>query len=223
MIFNKKILFVFLITLALAGWWWKNSQRENIKAVLSVKDQPIKDPSFKNENSIAEKWRTNPGSPEVVHQIQVLNEILASQNDNDPRMDSELKKLNSEAKLALREKYSQLPETQRNARGTIVFLIGRNLAEPSDYQFLKQVVAESPCLGLADCSQPMLQGSADHEDNGLGVVLDYPQLTALKALASHPAQDDSLKSLQAEVLQIAKASRSSKVSEAAEATARNIK
>ena len=223
MIFNKKILFVFLITLALAGWWWKNSQRENIKAVLSVKDQPIKDPSFKKENSIDEKWPTTSGSPEVVHQIQVLNEILASQNDNDPRMDSELKKLNAEAKLALREKYSQLPETQRNARGTIVFLIGRNLTEPSDYQFLKQVVAEAPCLGLADCSQPMLQGSADHEDNGLGVVLDYPQLTALKALASHPAQDDSLKSLQDEVLQAAKASRSSKVSEAAEAAARNIK
>ncbi len=225
MILNKKNLVIIILTTALGAWWWKNSQSPSdvvTGSVVVARPEGVAIPSA--QGKAVEAPSGTSWSPQVVHQIQVLDQILSSKNDNDPRMDTELKSLSSEAKSALREKYFKLPEIQRNERGTIVFLIGRNLTDPSDYQFLNQVLSEPPCLGLLDCHQPMnADGSSGHEDNGVGVVLDYPQLTALKAIEKHPASTDSLKSLQAQVLQAAKASRSVKVSELAEMVDRKIR
>ncbi len=224
MTFSKKNIFIILTPVALAGLWWKEFQRESPVAAsvpLEIKAVSSASPSVSQAKEAADETSL---SPVTAQKIQVLDEILISHNDNDPRMDSTLKDLDSETKSVLRKKYNSLPETQRNARGTIVFLIGRNLTDPADYQFLEQVLGEAPCLGMVQCTQPMNATGLDgHEENGFGVVLDYPQLTALKAVENHPAKSESLKRLQDEVLQIAKASRSAKVSEAAEAVLKKIR
>lgn len=223
MTFSKNKIFVIVITLALAGLLWKTSGREPSLTEASSPREAEGSSSQKTSLGPTDgKSKVNSMSETTARQVQVLGEILASHNDNDPRMDSELKDLNSETKTVLQEKYSSLPETDRNGRGTIVFLIGRNLTTPADYQFLRQVLTEAPCLGLVDCAKPM-QASAGEEEAGIGAVLDYPQLTALKAIEKHPAQSESLKGLQVEVLQVAKASRSAKVSESAEAIDRKLK
>ncbi len=223
MTFSKNKIFIIVITLALAGLLWKTSGREpSLTEASSPHEAEASSPQKVSVDPADGKSKVNSISEATARQVQVLNEILASHNDNDPRMDSELKELNSETKTVLQEKYNLLPDTDRNGRGTIVFLIGRNLTGPADYQFLKQVLTEAPCLGLLDCAKPM-QASAGEEAAGIGAVLDYPQLTALKAIEKHPAQSESLKGLQVEVLQAAKASRSTKVSEAAEAVDRKFK
>lgn len=110
--------------------------------------------------------------------VQVLDEILKSKNDNDPRLDTELKDLSPAAKRLMREKYAEIAPEKRNERGTIVFLLGRN-PTAEDFAFLKQVLSEQPCLGLEDCNKEMPAGSDTHSEMGLGVTLNYPQMMAL--------------------------------------------
>jgi hypothetical protein len=123
-------------------------------------------------------------------QLKTLDEVLVSGNDNDPRIDTELKVLGEAAKQAFRDKYRQLPAEDRNARGTVVFLLGRNLTQPRDYQFLADVLSEHPCLSPGDCAKPMsAQGSGnplDDHESGTAIALAYPQLTAIKALEHAP-------------------------------------
>ncbi len=225
MTLNKKNFFFCSLALGMAALGWKFFCQGTAPMVSLSKEI-----NGANDFDIPGAQTTAVGpkvslSELTAHQIQVLEQIFESKNDNDPRMDSELKELTSEAKNALKEKYTSLPENQRNARGTIVFLIGRNLTGPADYQFLKQVLSEPPCLGLVDCAQPMsAQSSGGHEDTGgIGVVLDYPQMAALKAIEKHPAQNELLKSFQGEALQAGRAFRSVKVSEAAEVIARKLR
>lgn len=88
------------------------------------------------------------GAPAVTDktatQLRILGEIFVSKNDNDPRLDSDLRKLDEEAKAAFRAKYRALPPELRNERGTIVFLLGRNLTTAGDYAFMKNVLSEPP-------------------------------------------------------------------------------
>ena len=72
----------------------------------------------------------------------------------------------------------------RAGRGTIVFLLGRELTRSEDFTFISEVVSEKPCLSMANCA---------HEDSGhdeatlhhdaiSGVTLAYPGLAAVKSL-----------------------------------------
>ena len=224
MIFSKNRLVLVFITLALAALVWKLAQQTSVAEVPMLSDRAL-EPSV--VSSSAESKPEVPSeklSAPVLRQMQILDEIFASKNDNDLRMDTDLKVLSSEAKSALQKKYFILPDIQRNEKGTIVFLIGRNLNEATDYEFLKQVVSEVPCLGLNDCQKPMAaDGLSGHGDNGVGLVLDYPQLTALKAIEKHPATTEAFKNLQNEVIQSAKNSKSSKISEAAQSLDRILR
>lgn len=123
-----------------------------------------------------------------LHQVSVLNEILASKNDNDPRLDSELRTLSPAAKRLLEEKYHQLPAEKRNQRGTIAFLIGRDLKSADDVAFLTDILKEPPCLSMADCSKDAVVSGAPattagtehlHEETGADASLHYPQLMVL--------------------------------------------
>jgi len=110
-----------------------------------------------------------------------LEEILRSNNDNDPRLDGDFNELSPQTKELFRRKYAQTPQEDRNARGTIVFLLGRNLDSAEDWAFLRAVVGEPPCLSLADCSRKDASPSSDpHHEGGLAVTLAYPQMVALK-------------------------------------------
>lgn len=108
--------------------------------------------------------------------LAALEAILASHDDNDPRLDTAFDALSAADKAAFREKYRELPREQRNQRGTVVYLLGKNLSTPEDWAFMAAVAGEPPCLSLDDC------GKASAAAKGLGddVTLAYPSLVALK-------------------------------------------
>jgi hypothetical protein len=117
--------------------------------------------------------------PEARAKLAVLEEILRSRNDNDPRLDREFNSLSTAAKSLFREKYRALPPEALNERGTIVFLLGRNLGAEQDWAFLRDVAGEPPCLSLGDCSKS--PGRGGEEAAGDEVTLAYPSLVALKS------------------------------------------
>ena len=127
--------------------------------------------------------------------VALLDTILKSKNDNDPRLDTEFNNLSAKAKKELQEHYKRLPPEDRNGRGTTVFLIGRNIDSPEDFAFLAEVVSESPCLSLTDCDyadELETQDSHTHKhDNAQEITLAYPQIVALKSLERLSEGSDS--------------------------------
>lgn len=127
-------------------------------------------------------------SPATKAQVQILNEILISKNDNDPRMDRDLKVLNKETKEAFKAQYKNIAAEKRNDRGTIVFLVGRNIDSKDDMNFLSEVLNEPPCKSISDCNKPEMGTlDRDHEDHqtGMGVTLAYPQLVTIHSLKNY--------------------------------------
>lgn len=122
--------------------------------------------------------------PEAREQLRVLDEILRARNDNDPRLDRELRDWSEPAREALRTRYAALAPEDRNGRGTIVFLLGRELHTERDVEFLKEVIEEKPCLSLTDCARDSAAAHPEdsHHEAGVEVTLSYPQLVALRAL-----------------------------------------
>lgn len=123
-------------------------------------------------------------SPVDVQRLKVLDEILTAKNDNDPRLDSEFRGLSTSAKRLMEDRYHSIAAEKRNERGTIVFLVGREISSAEDVAFMGSVLAESPCLSLGDCSREEKLGDHDklHEEIGVGVTLAYPSLVALHSL-----------------------------------------
>jgi hypothetical protein len=123
-------------------------------------------------------------SPSDQKKFLVLREILDSKNDNDPRIDTELKGLSSGLKRALVASYLDQPKEKLNERGTIVFLIGREIASPPDVDFLKGVLLEKPCMSISDCSRAPAPhaGEDDHREMVNDTTIRYPQLMAIQAL-----------------------------------------
>lgn len=107
----------------------------------------------------------------------ILQEIIKSKNDNDPRLDKDLRSLTPAFHHALQAQYKAFPMESRSERGLVTYLIARDLKTAEDLQFLKTVYEESPCLSLENCatrihSDPHLSGIDDTSAN-------YPQLAAL--------------------------------------------
>lgn len=141
---------------------------------------------------------------QVQAQLQILDEVLASKNDNDPRLDSELRILGDIARKEFREVYDKLAKESLNERGTVVFLLGRNLAGEGDFRFIQNVLKEPACKSLANCTagsaqagapqlgrQPSDTSTSDrahsaahaaHEAGVDEVTLVYPQLMALRMI-----------------------------------------
>ena len=127
-------------------------------------------------------WRAARRSPPAISsspssgKLGTLEEILRSRNDNDTRLDTDFNALSSEEKASFRRKYGEIPVERRNERGTIVYLLGKNMTDPQDWQFFRDVAGEAPCLSLANCAKPP-NGEGDPGDD---VTLAYPSLIALK-------------------------------------------
>lgn len=160
-------------------------------------------------------------SPATKAQVQVLTEILTSKNDNDPRMDRDLKTLNKETKEAFRSQYKKIAAEKRNDRGTIVFLIGRNIDSKDDLNFLGEVINEPPCKSISDCNKSELGGlNRDHDDHqtGMAVTLAYPQLVTIHSLKNYIKNnpDGVLANQAKDILAQAKHSTIPEVSKAAE-------
>lgn len=120
--------------------------------------------------------------------LRELKQILASANDNDPRLDTDFKNMPRDLKHELTATYTELPREKFNDRGTIVFLLGRDFNSPEDVEFLLSVLAEPTCKGLVNCGRP----DKGEESPADAITLAYPQLNALRALSK---QRDRVKSL----------------------------
>ena len=121
--------------------------------------------------------------------LATLIDILASKNDNDPRLDRDFNQLSADDKLAFQQHYRKLAAEKRNERGTIVFLLGRNLTAVADFGFLQEVLTEPACLSLADCSREERRDDrgnhedhADHYGADRELTLAYPQVVAIKSV-----------------------------------------
>jgi hypothetical protein len=170
---SKKAIFSFVVILLILGAWvlFRDRTRPELFSGLSVlpdstplpvQDRPSIPPSHLNSDE--------------VRKLSVLFEILRSKNDNDPRLDSELRELTPNLKKAMEKKYYEVAVEKRNERGTIVFLVGRAISDKADVDFLKGVILEKACLGLHDCDKAENLNGVDE------TTANYPQLTALRAL-----------------------------------------
>lgn len=111
---------------------------------------------------------------------EVFQSILKSKNDNDPRIDRELKSLSPEMHQNLQSAYDQIPIEDRNGRGLIAFLIARDLTTTADVEFLRKIYQESPCLSFQNCG---VAAPPDPHIDGINQTsLNYPQLAGLYQL-----------------------------------------
>ncbi len=129
-------------------------------------------------------------STEDTQKFKIVEDILKSRNDNDPRIDQDLKKIDPLLKLALQQKYAQLPEENRNQRGLLLYLVTREIYSEKDLAFIKTVYEEPPCMSLSDC-----RSSSDfdpHMDSVNQVTLDYPQKVGLYQLEKNLGEKPQL-------------------------------
>ena len=145
-------------------------------------------------------------APEI-KQLQTLESILVSKNDNDPRLDTDFHDLSPAAKKLLKEKYRSLQPESLNEKGTVVFLLGQNIQGPDDLTFFGEVLSEPPCRSLESCQRAQAPG-ADEEHSGLGteITLAYPQIVSLKALDNYltlSKPDQNIRDLIVKDIQIA--------------------
>ena len=140
-------------------------------------------------------------SPEAQAAIQILDQILKSKNDNDPRLDRDFHDLTAATKAALQQKYREMAPEDRNGRGTTVYLLGRVIKDASDLAFFHEVRSEKPCLNLADCSKdsPPVAGEDAHREAGVEVTLAYPQIVSLVSVDRLISSASKDKPLSAEV------------------------
>lgn len=124
--------------------------------------------------------------------VTTLKEILNSKNDNDPRLDTEFKNLSNTDKDALVGMYNDMKPESLNGKGTIAFLIGREMTRPEDAEFLKNILSEEPCLSMENCGLTNA-GDDPHMDNVNDVSLNYPQIVALNRIKNY-IQTQDLKS-----------------------------
>ncbi len=131
------------------------------------------------------KTNANPPTPakapllsnEEQTRLQTLDEILKSKNDNDPRLDQLFQHLSTGIKLAMEKRYQDFAREDRNGRGTIVFLISREITSAEDIQFLKSVYEEAPCTNMDGCSAA--PSNDPHHSGVENTSLNYPQLVGL--------------------------------------------
>lgn len=163
--------------------------------------------------------------PGDLQKLKALDDILVAGNDNDPRLDAELRVLSPFAKQALTQKYKALAPESFNKRGTVVFLIGRSLSSESDMNFLNGVLSDPACLSLADCSRPSSEPTspdAEHHESGNEVTLVYPQIVAVKAMESYLMRPFRERQMEESALAGLRAARSSRNQALAQAAARAL-
>lgn len=139
----------------------------NTEGSFSLKTPPTIQPSTSNFEL----------SQNDLQQWQVIEEVLISRNDNDLRVDSELKSISANLKERIKDEYHRLPMENRNGRGFLVFLIARDMKSAKDVEFMKSVFEEKPCLSLGDCGS--IAEENPHLDSINNVSLNYPQMAIL--------------------------------------------
>lgn len=187
-----------LVLLGSVAWFYSHNPRpEPVTKSATDSEAPAAQDTRKSEfpravmvidnDSASMATQSQPGALSDVQKLEIVNAILSSGADNDPRLDKDLRELSPALRERLRRRYREIPNEKRNSKGTLVFLLGRNLTEPADFEFMAEVVSETPCFSLSDCSQKFpkkMVGRSEEEDHngGLAVALAYPQLVALHSV-----------------------------------------
>jgi hypothetical protein len=195
----KKIHVVILFIAILAGVWVSKTRTP---AVLTAPSPTGSETAQENATALSQKpAETKPAevaAPTVElsalqkitanmkaadkRKLLILDEILQSKNDNDPRLDTEFRDMTPELKKAMREYYHSIAPEKRNDLGTIVFLTARSMNSPEDVAFMKSVLMEKPCRSLTDCSKdaPVPTAEEAHLSGISETTANYPQLTAIR-------------------------------------------
>lgn len=163
-------------------------------------------------------------TPAEREQVKIFERILVNRDDNAPELDRELRHLTPAVRGYLQDRYRDMPREQRNELGLIVFLLGRDLAGASDFDFLKRVVSEEPCLSLEDCRR----ASSDREthlESVDAITRAYPPLVALNRIeaflgTNEASPEDRVRAR--EVIQKALTSRDPLVADKARELARSF-
>ena len=203
-----------LLAVAAVGALWLRWSRPPETAMIPTPDRPDVKSYGGPVARVAPPAERAPARDAVAEKVAVLDEVLAARNDNDPRLDLAFRELTPEAKEAFRARYRAMAREKLNERGTIVYLLGREVKTPEDARFLREVALEPPCGSLRDCRRP-----ATEEDPEMSAVndvsLSYPQMMALKSMESYLKRNDRDPEISREFLSAvekAKASLSAPVS-----------
>lgn len=187
----------------------KNAPNEPQKISFAVPSQPL--PILSEP--------TQKFSPPTIAKLKILDEIFASRNDNDSRLDTEFEEISPEVRAALIVSYKSLPKERLNERGTIIFLLGKKIEEEKDVDFFQDIIAEAPCLSLNDCNKESIVESLgdEHLAESQATTLVYPQLVALRLVSSNyqTTKETSLKERMAEFFKLAEQSPSEYIAEEA--------
>jgi len=181
----QRYFFVGFLGIVLgASFWIKQSSRERIPAEAPLISKAIAETPKAQEKPQAQLKSLSDFSAVEKNQIQAIEEILISKNDNDPRLDKSLKNLSEAIKDYIKTRYAQLSQELRNEKGTLVFLLGRNLNGKKDFEFMKQVIDEPACRSLGDCGSAGKKATSEemHQESATAVTLAYPQLVAVYSL-----------------------------------------
>lgn len=191
-----RVLGLVLGLAVFAGLGFLRARTASLKATIGNKPVENNIENIPNARQIAAAPAIAPRpepTPEEQQKLVTLNEVLAARNDNDPRLDTAFRALTPGAKALFRSRYSGLTPESRNERGTVVYLLGRNLSSEEDLTFFKQVLSEPPCRSLADCGKPAdtVLREDSHLESANEVTLAYPQIVALKSFESYLARLDA--------------------------------
>lgn len=187
---------LLLLALIVVGWLvWSRllAPRTQTVQVVTAENVPATTVELPAQKPRAFPVPLEKFSPPVQTKIKILQEILSSRNDNDPRLDSEFQELTPELKEALVSTYKSLNKESLNDRGTVVFLLGKDIKTDADLSFFQEVLTEAPCLSLSDCSSESKLGAPedDHHLESQETTLLYPQLMATQLLISEYAQGNA--------------------------------
>jgi hypothetical protein len=177
---------------------------------------------------LRQKFDASKYSLETQGKLKVLSEIMTSKNDNDPRLDADLKNLSDADKIALKDFYKSLKSESLNERGTVVFLMGRSIQGSEDLDYMKDILAEEPCMSLDNCTAKNVAKDT-HLDSMDETTMSYPQQVALESISrytqAHPtnelSSDEKLHLIQA--IQEAKRSPIYSISHKADDLSKNLR
>jgi hypothetical protein len=204
-----QIIFVLIFLGLIISYFGIRGWQNEVKNEVPAETSPVVNRRLNLPSPIFPKILASPSEVSTRdHELDsLLVELLKSKNDNDPRMDSEFKHLSPGTKFLLEKRYAAYPPEARNERGTIVFILGRDLANSGtgeDFAFFDQVANEPPCLSLGDCGKAVKSAPQDaHEESAIGITLSYPQQMLVHTLGDfitqnhdNPLREDAIRSLQ---------------------------
>lgn len=122
--------------------------------------------------------------------LKIVQEILISENDNDPRINTEFENLSLKLKMSLFDQYQALAGEKRKQKALIVLLLSRQIQTNEDVELLKKVFEDQQCLSLQDCKVKTTETdfyNAAMEE----IIINYPQMILLYEISKHLSSLDS--------------------------------